>query len=752
MPTPQKALPLILLALCAVFAGPLAAQAQNDCTSSTFTFTVDAVQTGVPNLSQNSPCVNWRITFSTTGTLTSTVTFQTSPDNSTWTSVPNIACSGALTPCVIQGTNPTTGAQGMMYVNAYGAFVRVITTGSAGAGKGTIRYYGAKGATANAPPASGATLAFVTADPTGACIVGQPNVQNSVTGSQFVCTGPVVGGPGVWQLILAADQGGNLIYFLTPTASSIATYLLADSTLPMAKTTLSFPTLATGTDTLQNWATAVGQPGLTSIPQGTFTLHLHALRTGGGTVNLFQQLWEVNSAGVDIAMIGQSEQTGALGTVETQFNVEFVTGAPYILATANSRIVSRLFAVVSGSLPTVQVFVGDGSDSHIALPSNAVNTTNFVPYNGAVQDVNLGPHNLSLLGSETVGTTSTLGAALTVLDTRSTVPRGIMDWQTSTDNASARYTFAKTRGTATSPTTIVSGDILGRQMFNGFDGTNYIESAAIEGSSIGTILATRVPSFLRFQTSTDTTPSVLTEWMRLDQAGLMTHTLNGIGTTPTDSVLLTNTTPAANGAQQNSPALHWKGNGWGTTAGTSQSVDFRLSVVPSQGAIASGILNLDASLNGAAYTTGIIKISPFGDLTAAGSLTGQRFVATSSASAGNSLYLPAANTLGFTANSVDIARINSTGLLFTAVSNGLTFKSGANGRTGTGALVGGTLAVANTSITANSQVFIQDTGGGVIANIGSLYVASQTVGVGFTVTSSNVLDTSTFRYWIFETN
>jgi hypothetical protein len=83
---------------------------------------------------------------------------------------------------------------------------------------------------------------------------------------------------------------------------------------------------------------------------------------------------------------------------------------------------------------------------------------------------------------------------------------------------------------------------------------------------------------------------------------------------------------------------------------------------------------------------------------------------------------------------------------------GIIFKAGSNARTGTGTLSGGTLAVANTSVTSTSQVFIQDTGGGVLANIGALYVASQTAGTGFTVTSSNALDTSTFRYWIFETN
>lgn len=87
-----------------------------------------------------------------------------------------------------------------------------------------------------------------------------------------------------------------------------------------------------------------------------------------------------------------------------------------------------------------------------------------------------------------------------------------------------------------------------------------------------------------------------------------------------------------------------------------------------------------------------------------------------------------------------------------ALGAGLTLKAGSNARTGSGTLSGGTLAVANTSVTTNSRIYVQDTGGGVLANIGALYIASQTAGTGFTVTSSNALDTSTFTYWIYESN
>jgi heat shock protein HslJ len=67
---------------------------------------------------------------------------------------------------------------------------------------------------------------------------------------------------------------------------------------------------------------------------------------------------------------------------------------------------------------------------------------------------------------------------------------------------------------------------------------------------------------------------------------------------------------------------------------------------------------------------------------------------------------------------------------------GLSIKAGANARIGTGTLVGGTLAIANTSCTANTRVFIQCTDaktgtGGVPGHLEAVVAA----GVGFTVNS-----------------
>jgi len=80
--------------------------------------------------------------------------------------------------------------------------------------------------------------------------------------------------------------------------------------------------------------------------------------------------------------------------------------------------------------------------------------------------------------------------------------------------------------------------------------------------------------------------------------------------------------------------------------------------------------------------------------------------------------------------------------------SGLRVAEGANAKQGTGTLVGGTLTVANTSVTANSRIFITSQVDG--GTPGFLRVSARTAGTSFTVTSSSGTDTSTFAYEIYE--
>lgn len=86
-----------------------------------------------------------------------------------------------------------------------------------------------------------------------------------------------------------------------------------------------------------------------------------------------------------------------------------------------------------------------------------------------------------------------------------------------------------------------------------------------------------------------------------------------------------------------------------------------------------------------------------------------------------------------------------TGALNTSV--GLTVKEGTNAKQGTATLAAGTVTVANTSVTANSRIFLT----GQDDNVkGSLRVSARTAGTSFVITSSDNTDTGVVAYEIFE--
>lgn len=92
---------------------------------------------------------------------------------------------------------------------------------------------------------------------------------------------------------------------------------------------------------------------------------------------------------------------------------------------------------------------------------------------------------------------------------------------------------------------------------------------------------------------------------KFDNVGLNTISSTSLGTTQVDTkgLLLQNTTAAAVNAQQISPSIHWKANGWKTAAtAASQSIDFRAYVLPLQQSSAFGYWKLQSSTNAGAYS------------------------------------------------------------------------------------------------------------------------------------------------------
>lgn len=290
--------------------------------------------------------------------------------------------------------------------------------------------------------------------------------------------------------------------------------------------------------------------------------------------------------------------------------------------------------------------------------------------------------------------------------------------------------------------------------------------------------------------------------------GVQTVTMNALGITTTDAILLTNTQAAANNAQQISPALHFQGFGWGTTGSASQSVDCRISLLPTQGTNPSSQIVFEFARNGGAYSTqgnitstGIITFGSFrGSLSSISttSTDGLALNNTTAATAGtpvqystrinqsgtvwNTTATAASNQFNFaqeargvsattptaslfwmsslvtttTPSFTDRMKLDNSGNLslltgsFTLSTAGskINISTGSNASIGTATLVAGTVTVSTTAVTANSKIFLTDATTGALTNIGTPTVGTIIAGTSFVINSSNVLDASNVNWLI----
>jgi hypothetical protein len=115
---------------------------------------------------------------------------------------------------------------------------------------------------------------------------------------------------------------------------------------------------------------------------------------------------------------------------------------------------------------------------------------------------------------------------------------------------------------------------------------------------------------------------------------------------------------------------------------------------------------------------------------------------------GYTLNTSASNGLFITTTAAEIGG----NLKLKTAGNGFYIKEGANATMGAGTLVGGVLLINNTKVTANSRIVAISSGGGVLANAGTLYedAAVRVAATSFTIKSVNVLDTQNFIWILVE--
>jgi adhesin/invasin len=189
--------------------------------------------------------------------------------------------------------------------------------------------------------------------------------------------------------------------------------------------------------------------------------------------------------------------------------IQFVNSAPSTCA------LNRLYIVRSTGAQYMSILgactlVGSGTSS--ISGSGTTNTVAKWSSSTALGNSSITDSGTSISTTEPtgIGSTVTPPTMFTVFDTASTSPRGLMSWQANTGTDGARLGFRKNRGTFASPTTIVTGDTIGRLVAWPYDGAAWLEMGSIAFESTGTIATNRTPTQIVFKTATDAAPSVLT--------------------------------------------------------------------------------------------------------------------------------------------------------------------------------------------------------------------------------------------------
>ena len=175
-----------------------------------------------------------------------------------------------------------------------------------------------------------------------------------------------------------------------------------------------------------------------------------------------------------------------------------------------------------------QVFSG-GANTDFAFTTRS--TTSLVFGTNTTERARIDSSGRLLVGTSTARANffnSTVSAALQVEGTGND-SSSLSIVRNSADTGRAILTLAKTRGGSVGSTTVVqSGDALGSIEFQGSDGTEFVQAAAIQCEVDGTPSANDLPGRLVFSTTADGAASP-TERMRIGSSGITRHFTSDYG-------------------------------------------------------------------------------------------------------------------------------------------------------------------------------------------------------------------------------
>lgn len=377
--------------------------------------------------------------------------------------------------------------------------------------------------------------------------------------------------------------------------------------------------------------------------------------------------------------------------------------------------------VVDTSPTLVTPVIGIATGTSLALSGVALGTNVFAA-------AGTGLFNLNAASAPTGAT----GTGIQLVGTDATVTR----FEADSFGAIGAFTIRRANGTGASPTALTSSDQIGAFNFHGYYVTGGPGYSSVQASV--SALATQ-------------------NWTSTNQG---TQIL--FRTTPNNSTTLT--TAMTLGQDQSVTLASTSPLFWSTDVNISRNaagiIQFGTTVANAAGSWLATNGTLTGTLNAgsttvANLTTGSAQFIQFGIRSAIDSpADGVVRIANNTQTDFTRLQL-GGSTSSFPAIGrsttrlvVQLADGTAGGGINLTTASILSIASGTNQRAGNATLVGGTVTVSNTTVTANTIVMLtRKTSGG---TIGTAITYTLSAGASFTVNSDNILDTSTFSYVLIE--
>jgi hypothetical protein len=174
-------------------------------------------------------------------------------------------------------------------------------------------------------------------------------------------------------------------------------------------------------------------------------------------------------------------------------------------------------------------------------------------------------------------------------------------------------------GVAPATTTTGTGVLTALGVNTGSAGALVVNGGALGTPSSGTVTNLTGTASININGTVGATTPTTGAFTTKTATGLETFTMNSLGASQTAvgsntdiAIQLHNTTAGANNAQQISPELEFRGQGWATGAGQSQTLLYRIGALPVQGSSTiSGSLNIRSSVAAQAFANSL-QIFPSG--------------------------------------------------------------------------------------------------------------------------------------------